>query len=144
MRALAWWRATPEPAETSRAKADKKKRVSRIRDAEERGLEIFLPDVEPDVLYLVDTLLDAGPTSAAGMGFVPVTWTDLEAWSRVTGIELLPWEARLVRQLSAEWLAETDRSRSAKAPPPWEHTEESALTRVAEDMRSRIAQLAET
>lgn len=83
-----------------------------------------MPDIEPETSYLVDTLMEAGPVSPAGMGTTVLSWADLQAWQHGTGIALAPWEARLVRQLSAEYLQESRRAEAHDALPPWLDSEE--------------------
>lgn len=56
--------------------------------------------------YLSDWLFEIGPTVAAGMGEGRLGWRDLAAWQEISGIELMPWEARLLRRLSGEYADE--------------------------------------
>jgi hypothetical protein len=53
------------------------------------------------------------------MGAGPVSWREINEWQRATGINLPAWEARLIRRLSSEYLAETRRAESENCPPPW-------------------------
>ena len=85
----------------------------------EEGGEIHMPPLTEEIAYMVDTLLDAGISTAAGMGSVPLTWADLAAWQQGTGIALAPWEARLIRRMSSEYLAESHRAEKPDCPPPW-------------------------
>jgi hypothetical protein len=98
----------------------------------ETGGEPDLPDLDPALQYFVDALFDAGPTSAAGMGAVPLTWADLEAWQRGTGVFFPPWQLRLIRKLSSEYLAESQAADAHDAPPPWNRE-------ITEDRRGRVA-----
>lgn len=52
----------------------------------------------------------------AGMGSpLPISYRDIEAWGRVTGNTLAPWELRAVLQLDAAFLTEpaTEEAREA-------------------------------
>ena len=100
------------------------------------GGEPDLPDLEPELQYLVDYLFDAGPSSAAGMGAIPLTWADLGAWERATGVTLPLWASRLLRHLSAEYLAESHTAVEHAAPPPW--AREVDRDRAAKHIRNVI------
>lgn len=52
--------------------------------------------------YLTDWLFEIGPMTGGDV----IGWLDLTAWQRITGIELTPWEARLIRRLSGEYALE--------------------------------------
>ena len=68
---------------------------------------------------IVNHLLEIGPSEAAGMGIGPVSWQTIDVWQRITGVTLTPWQARLIRQLSQEYVAELRRAESETCPPPW-------------------------
>src|SRR3546814_18620695 len=61
----------------------------------------------------------SGLTEAAGMGAAPLSWQSILSWSDMTGSYPAPWEARLIRKLSIEYLAEVRRAESENCPPPW-------------------------
>src|SRR3546814_20346619 len=66
------------------------------------------------------------------MGAAPLSWQSIRSWSDMTGIYPAPWEARLIRKLSIEYLAEGRRAESENCPPPWraEVTERERETEV--------------
>ena len=68
---------------------------------------------------LTGWLIEIGLCEAAGMGMVPVAWSTIEAWQRLTGVSLSPWEAKLLHHLSTEYLAEGRRAESENCPAPW-------------------------
>lgn len=70
-------------------------------------------------LYLVDWLFEIGPVMASGMGCVPLTHGEIEAWQHNTGIGLEQWEARMLKKLSLIYLAETQAAAAADYPAPW-------------------------
>ena len=70
--------------------------------------------------YLTDWLFEIGPTIAGAMGEAALGWADLAAWERLTGISLLPWEARILRQLSAEFAAMRSLAANPDCPPPYD------------------------
>jgi hypothetical protein len=51
----------------------------------------------------------------AAFGFQRITFVDMEAWQRMTGAALEPWEVELIRKADNLWLAEF-------APKPKETT----------------------
>lgn len=69
--------------------------------------------------HLIGYFIEMGMSEAAGMGMVPLSWREINAWCDRTRVELSPWEARLIRRLSTEYLAESRRAESENAPPPW-------------------------
>lgn len=84
--------------------------------------------------------MEAGPTSPTSMGAVPLTWDEMGAWERRFGIELSPWESRLLRRLSYEYLKESHRAEKHDAAPPW--ADEGALKKhAAKTMREQMRNL---
>lgn len=69
--------------------------------------------------HIIDRLMEIGLTEAAGMGAVPVSWLTIDAWQRVTGVAMTPWEARLIRRLSSDYLAMSRKAEDETCPPPW-------------------------
>lgn len=81
------------------------------------GIEPELPALEVGS-HLITHLFEVGPVSV-GMGSAsPISWVDLAAWQEQTGVELQPWEARLVRRLSREYASETQRAQDPAAASP--------------------------
>ncbi|WP_249403620.1 hypothetical protein [Sphingomonas sp. CFBP 13720] len=116
---MAWLSATPKPdALTKRAKtAEPGEQVSRL-DAMKRAK--IVPPMPPNrAPHIIARLIEIGITEAAGMGSVPISWREISEWQRNTGVSLSAWEARLLRTLSNEYLAEGRRAESENCPPPW-------------------------
>ena len=57
--------------------------------------------------YLLDWFfeLDAG-RGGNGFGLNPISFADIEAWSRLTGARPLPWEVRAIKAMDAALLGE--------------------------------------
>ena len=91
------------------------------------------PEIAAEVVYLVNALMEAGPTTAAGMGEVPLTWADLMAYQSGAGRDFQPWELRLIRRLSGEYLSESMRAKAPDARAPW-------IKEVTAEQRSEVAQ----
>lgn len=79
----------------------------------ERGEEVHLPPVPAQ--YLIDWWREIGPTEEDG----PISWLSMTAWERLTGVELLPWEARLIRSLSSAFVSQRYDAKKPDCPPPW-------------------------
>jgi hypothetical protein len=56
---------------------------------------------------------------AGSMGNAPLPHSEIAAWQDNTGIKLTPWEARMLRTLSAEYLSSAQEAEDAQCKPPW-------------------------
>ena len=92
--------------------------VSRREDFQARGIFIEMPPLEWGD-YLIGYLFEFGPTMAAGMGSGPLTGAEILAWQELMGIEFEPWEARLLRRLSNEYVSESYLASKRDRPPPY-------------------------
>lgn len=116
---MAWLNAVPKPDErTKRAKIQAgAPKLSRLEKMKRAGVTPVMP---PNPLpHIVDRLIEMGVTESAGMGEGRLSWREIDAWCSRTGIDLDPWEARLIRRLSVEYVAEGRRAESENCPPPW-------------------------
>jgi hypothetical protein len=68
---------------------------------------------------MIDRFVEIGMTEAAGMGSAPLSWREINAWCERVRVNLSPWEGRLIRALSVEYLAESRRAEAETCPPPW-------------------------
>lgn len=94
--------------------------------------EGIFPELPPNPApYLSDWLFEIGPSVPAGMGAGPIGWRDMEAWQSVVGVALLPWEGRLLRRLSAEFLDQSQKAKSIECPAPWAPDRDDTLNREA-------------
>lgn len=81
--------------------------------------------------YLTDWLFEIGPTVATGMGYGAIGWRDMEAWQALSGIDLMPWEAQLLRRLSRDFVDQVGKSDKPDCPAPWSPPELDEQTRSA-------------
>lgn len=132
VRQLAWYGATPTKATQSRG-----------QKAEAEGMPLLMPPVS-DAAHLVGYLFEVGPLSWAGMGEVPVSQVDIQAWQANTGIELEAWEARALRRLSAAYVDQLCKSRAPACPQPWapEVLPEDTRTAVHNKVKGALSALA--
>jgi hypothetical protein len=66
-------------------------------------------------LYLVEYLIELGVT----YGEQSLLYSEIESWQRQSGVELQPWEARVVKHLSEAYLSESHAARDPDAKAPW-------------------------
>lgn len=116
-------------------KGEKPKPLSRIEQMEKRGMEAAWPPLPVD--YMIDWLFDIGPSMAGSMGEGPIGWTEIDAWQRVTGVELDVWEARTLRRLSRAYVAQRHASEDQKCPEPRLDASE-ALAAKRQDVAERL------
>lgn len=69
--------------------------------------------------HITDRLVEMGLTEAAGMGAVPLSWQTINAWCDGACVDLPPWERRLMRRLSGDYLKESRDAEAETCPPPW-------------------------
>ncbi|EJL34124.1 hypothetical protein [Novosphingobium sp. AP12] len=119
VRQLAWLNATPKPPEGSK-RAQAKDLPRALPRAEQLKKDRIVPQMPPNPApHILSRLFEIGLTEAAGMGAGPLSWQSIKAWQDVIGVSLSRWEARLLRKLSVEYLAEGHRAESENCPPPW-------------------------
>ena len=92
--------------------------VSRLEQMKADKIPVLMPpNPAPE---LISRLVEIGLTEQGGMGAVPLKWSELDAWCNRTGVDLPPWEARLYRHLSVEYLRELHKAESEDCSPPWD------------------------
>lgn len=78
------------------------------------------PDLPPNPApEIVDWLMDAGPVMLTGADRIPLTWTEIDNWSRGNLIRLTPWERRQIKRLSGAFLAASRDGEDPEAQAPW-------------------------
>lgn len=114
MQQLAWLHAVPR----RKGAAQDAEPQTRLQEMTERGLTPEFPDLGPE-RYLVDYLLEIGPTLPTGMGAAPLTHGEIAAWQGNVGVRLQPWEARALRALSIEYVGTRAEAADPLCPPPY-------------------------
>ena len=132
----AWLNACPRGA--GRADEGKQPRLSRLQQLKGDNGDDFEPDMPPlDIHYLRDYLFEIGPLQTGGMGPAPLSNAEIHAWQDNTGIVLTPWEARMIRRLSMDYLQQYHEADDPTCPAPWhDRTLRGAL--VAKSLRESI------
>lgn len=115
---MAWLNAVPKPPKGSkRAEGAVEQTLSRRDQLKRDGIE---PKMPPNPMpHLVARLVEIGLVSGGGMGPAPLSWEALDAWQRMTRVALAPWEARLLRSLSAAHIVEASLADDETRPAPW-------------------------
>lgn len=121
---MAWLQAVPKPPEGSKRATLRQaqgKRVgaelSRIDRMKKDGID---PQMPPNPMpHIITRLIEIGITESTGMGPSPLSWGEIGEWQRLTGVQLAPWETRMLRQLSIAYLAESRKAESENCPAPF-------------------------
>lgn len=84
--------------------------------------EIPFPELPDGAEYLVSLFHSAGTATQTGMGLVPLSWQEIEAWVRCTGIEemVTPWELETVRRMSEAYASEYSQAYDPKRKQPYQ------------------------
>ena len=78
-----------------------------------------LPELE-SYSFLAEWLRDLGYYGSSGFGAEPISWSEMRAWSELTGHDLTPFEAETLRLMSESYVAEAIKfTKEAAPPPPW-------------------------
>lgn len=117
-------------------------RESRFEQMQREGvMRLPLPRIEQGH-YLIEHLMEVGPTTSTGMGPTPITWSEMQAWQQQRGIELQPWEASLLRGLSRDYASEMARAASIDCPAPWVSPEDVNREHVSQRVSALFGRLA--
>lgn len=84
------------------------------------GEEIPLRKTPPhELTYLMEYFLELNETRGSnGFGPNPITYGEVEAWSRLTGIGLQTWEVAVLRQLDREYFGAWNNARASRTHTP--------------------------
>jgi hypothetical protein len=88
------------------------------------------PDPGP-LAYLGEWLFEVGPVISQGPGQIrPISWTDIKAWSDLSGITPDPNESRAMLDLSRAYLSQHYDSMAPACSPPWLGDKEAISKRI--------------
>lgn len=116
MQQTAWLHAVPKDDKKGRLTGEDAK-VSRLDQFKAEDRAIVMP--ENPAPYITEWLFEIGPVTGGAMGRGRIEWQDISAWSRMMATELLPWEARLIRRLSQDYLTMLAKAEKPDCPAPW-------------------------
>ena len=87
--------------------------------------------------FLLDYLLEIGPLVPAGLGVGPIGFRDIQAWQECIGIRLAPWQARLMVDLSRQYLSAAKDAVEPGCLAPWSDEARLADRRASIDQALR-------
>ena len=111
----------------------------------ERDDKNYMPELPPieGAEHLIGYLWEVGPLASGAAAQAPVSFTEIRAWQDLSGIDLMPWEARFLRRLSFDYLTELHQAEKPDCKAPWQPTDYVPdFKAVSKSMRSAIASLA--
>lgn len=98
-------------------------RLQQMRvDMKDEGFEPPMPPIDAGA-HVLGYLMEIGPVMP---GPAAISHQELRCWQDNTGVVLEPWQARAIRALSLEYLAEMHRAEAPDATPPWTPDTEGA------------------
>lgn len=100
----------------------KKSRLASFRSLDDNHPLLELPDIESEhgAAYIIGLLQEAGLMSSNGMGPVPLSWVDIESWTRCMEYDLPLWVKLKIKQLSEEYVHELFEAKDMHRPAPYE------------------------
>lgn len=81
--------------------------------------------------------MEIGPVDMFGGERAPLSWQSIRAWEASMQKKLRPWEARLLRRLSGDYLAESRAAEDEHRTAPWEPMVRTQHDYDAEERRLR-------
>jgi len=76
-----------------------------------------MPDMGP-LSHIIAWLMELGEVTSTAEGLTPLSWQEIEAWSRLTGLNVSPRESLALRRLSVAYIQEFYRSNNRDCMPP--------------------------
>ncbi len=117
---MAWLNTAPKPIAGSEREKQLRGKSLPTRIAEMKRYRAVIPMPPNPAPHIIARFVELGINEEAGMGAAPLSWREIMAWQEAVSLRLAPWEARLLRRLSTEYLAECRRAETENCPPPWQ------------------------
>lgn len=121
VRFAAWLHTAPVPDQKKNSSKAQPKQPTRLKKLQiDRKDDLYCPDM-PEIdggEWLLQVFWDVGPAMSTPMGSAPLSHSEMRAWQETSGVELEPWQASLLRRMSAEYLAECQKAESPNCPSP--------------------------
>ena len=76
-----------------------------------------MPEIDAD--YLMYYWRDMGLVTSGAMGAVPLSASEIMAWSKLSAVELMPWEFNAIRQMSQNYASYLHKGENPNEPPPY-------------------------
>lgn len=127
---MAWLQATPE-------KKGSEKSETRWTILKNRGSDLVkFPLVQTDK-HILEWLFELGIFEPSGYGPMPITYQEIEAWSRMTKTILTWQESKFLKELSQEYCNQYAKSSDRNSVPPYT-TEEIDKQSVSDRVRDAL------
>ena len=95
-----------------------------------------LPECDEVVL---SAFIAVGRSSFTGEAHVPITWSEVESYSRMSGAMLTPWEANQVINMSRIYCStKAEATNDPMMPPPYMDDSEEYLERTRKSVSDQI------
>jgi hypothetical protein len=111
-RQLGWFHAIPKPD-----KPTKEKQPNRAEKIKNAGGTPLMPHCDAE--YIIGYWQDLGLCSSGAMGAVSISSQEIDAWARLSAVELNPWEFSALRQMSQNYVSSLHLSEDPATPPPY-------------------------
>ena len=77
--------------------------------------------------HLIDYLSSISPGMSLGMGYVNLTWAEIDSWARRMKIPLTGWESETLHRMSQTYCGQMSISSKKDCPAPWTATTEESI-----------------
>ena len=108
---MAWLNSSPKMPEKSKAK--KKRRFETLKDGHHSKQ---LPIANE---HLTNCFNAIGRVSSNGMGFIPVSWAEIESFSNRSSYFIDDWEADILHEMSCEYCSMLAKADGEACPAPY-------------------------
>lgn len=114
--------------------------MTSLKEVNREHTSLEMPDIETEhgAGYLVGLLYEAGLMSSSGMGPVPLSWAEIDAWIRCTDLQLTTWERLTIKRMSEEYVAERCETDPNRISPYKQHVEERELAEMRNDVNDKL------
>lgn len=69
------------------------------------GKQIIEPEFNPNAGYLLDLFFELSNSRQAGMGGpLPISFLEIDAYKRISDVEIEPWEVKIIKELDESFL----------------------------------------
>jgi hypothetical protein len=89
------------------------------RYVDQHGKAPSLPDLKAGE-YLYETFIELGLAKEGNAALRPIDWSEIDAFMRCTGDIETPWEAKLIRRMSQEYVMQRTHGSDPFAEPFWD------------------------
>lgn len=140
---MAWLHSTPKPpVRPKKVSSAPERELTRGEKIEANGGTPLFPEV--DAAYLIQHWFSVGLTGHGAMGPTALSALELMAWQQGTGVDLVPWEFRVLREMSRAYVAQYHDSEEPACPPPYgeqakEYDRDAVAKKISDIFKARLA-----